>query len=113
MTFLYLALLQVIGIILAIQTRKVKVKVLNDSKYIAALIYISSIALITRAVAVFAVSHLPNVRETVFSGGILLISTAFLSLVFIPKVHVTISIEMALKLSAKQTKSNHCYFFRW
>ena len=84
--FLYLALLQVIGIVLAVQTRKVKVKVLNDSKHIAALIYISSIVLVTRAVAVFAVSHLLNVAEVIFSGGIIVISTAFLSLVFIPKV---------------------------
>ena len=84
--FLYLALLQVIGIVLAVQTRKVKVKVLNDSKHIAALIYISSIVLVTRAVAVFAVSHLLNVAEVIFSGGIIVISTAFLSIVFIPKV---------------------------
>ena len=40
----YLALLQIVGIILDIQTlKKVKIKVLNDSKYIASLIYISSI----------------------------------------------------------------------
>ena len=89
-TFLYLALLQVIGIVLAIQTSNVKVKVLNDSKYIAALIYISSIVLITRAVAVFAVPNLLNVREAIFSGGIILISTAILSLVFIPKVNLTV-----------------------
>ena len=84
--FLYLALLQVIGIILAVQTRKVKVKVLNHSKHIAALIYISSIVLITRAVAVFAVHSLLNVREVIFSGGIIVLGFAFLSLVFIPKV---------------------------
>ena len=84
--FLYLALLQVIGIVLAVQTRKVKVKVLNDSKHIAALIYISSIVLVTRAVAVFAVSHLLNVAEVIFSGGIIVLGFAFLSIVFIPKV---------------------------
>ena len=86
--FFYLALLQVVGIVLAVQTRKVKIKVLNDSKYIAALIYISSIVLVTRAVAAFAVNHLLNVAELISSGGTILISAAFLSLTFIPKVRV-------------------------
>lgn len=85
-TFIYLGLLQIVGLVLAIQTRKVKVKVLNDSKYIAALIYISSIVLITKAVAVFGVNNLLNVREAILSGGIIVVSTAFLSFVFIPKV---------------------------
>ncbi len=87
-TFLYLVLLQIVGIVLAIQTRKVKVKVLNDSKYIAALIYISSIVLVTRAVALFGVNDLLNVSEAIFSGGIIIVSTAFLSFVFIPKVSI-------------------------
>ena len=86
--FFYLALLQVIGIVLAVQTSKVKIKLLNDSKHIAALIYISSIVLVTRAVAAFAVNHLLNVAELISSGGIILISAAFLSLTFIPKVLV-------------------------
>ena len=104
-TFLYLALLQVIGIVLAIQSHNVTVKVLNDSKYIAALIYISSIVLITRAVTVFAVSlvvsaerSLLNVKEAIFSGGIILNSTAFLGLVFIPKVELVYSSVISLLL---------------
>ncbi len=88
-TFVYLGLLQIVGLVLAIQTRKVKVKVLNDSKYIAALIYISSIVLITKAVAVFGTNNLLNVRQAILSGGIVLVSTAFLSFVFIPKVSDT------------------------
>ncbi|XP_064383155.1 gamma-aminobutyric acid type B receptor subunit 2-like [Halichondria panicea] len=85
-TFLYLVVLQIVGIVLAIQTRKVKVKVLNDSKYIAALIYISSIVLVTRPVAIFGVNNLLNVSEAILSGGIIIVSTAFLSFVFIPKM---------------------------
>ena len=96
-TFLYLALLQVIGIILTVQTRKVKVKVLNDSKHIAALIYISSIVLVTRAVAVFAVNHLLNVAEVIFSGGIIVLGFAFLSLVFIPKVRMLMCIKTTVQ----------------
>lgn len=84
--YVYLGILQIVGIVLAIQTRKVRIKVLNDSKYIAALIYISSIVIIAKAVALFAVNHFINVREAIFSGGTIVSSTAFLSFVFIPKV---------------------------
>lgn len=84
--FTYLGLLQVIGIILAIQTRKVKVKVLNDSKYIAALIYISSIVLIIIAIIRFTLGDYINVTEVFYSGGLILATTAFLSLTFIPKM---------------------------
>ena len=84
--FTYLGLLQVIGIILAIQTRKVKVKLLNDSKYIAALIYISSIVLIIIAIIRFTLGDYINVTEVFYSGGLILATTAFLSLTFIPKM---------------------------
>ena len=84
--FVYLALLQLIGIILAIQTRKVKIKVLNDSKFIAALIYISSIVLLLIAIVQFISGNVININELIFSGGIIVITTAFLGLVFIPKV---------------------------
>ena len=84
--FAYLGLLQVVGIILAIQTRKVKVKVLNDSKYIAALIYISSIVLIVIVIINFTVGGYINVAEVFYSGGLLLATTAFLGLTFIPKM---------------------------
>lgn len=85
-TFVYLGLLQLIGIILAIQTRKVKVKVLNDSKYIAALIYISSIVIIIIAIIRFTLTGYINISEVLYSGGLLLATTAFLCLTFIPKM---------------------------
>ena len=85
--FVYLALLQIVGIILAIQTRKVKIKVLNDSKYIAALIYISSLVLIVLAIITFTLDSLINVSELIYCGCLLLATTAFLCLTFIPKVH--------------------------
>ena len=85
-TFAYLALLQIIGIILAVQTRKVKIKLLNDSKYIAALIYISSIALVVIVIITVVPLTLINVVEGVFSGCLLVATTFFLVLVFIPKV---------------------------
>lgn len=84
--FVYLGLLQLIGIILAIQTRKVKVKVLNDSKYIAALVYISSIVIVIIAIIRFTLTGYINVAEVFYSGGLILATTAFLCLTFIPKM---------------------------
>ncbi len=84
--FAYLALLQIIGIILAIQTRKVKIKLLNDSKYIAALIYTSSLVLILIGVVSFTATSIPNIGEALTSGGLWVVTVLFLSLVFIPKV---------------------------
>ena len=79
--------MQVAAIVLAIQTRRVKVKVLNDSKYIIALIYISSVVLLLLIVVTFSLGVLNNVNEVLVSGAFLISATAFLSLIFIPKVN--------------------------
>ena len=84
--FIYLILLQVVGIILAFQTRKVKINVLNDAKSVAVLIYISSIVLVVIGLIKFFVRSYINVSAAIFSGGILVLATFFLALIFIPKV---------------------------
>lgn len=84
--FIYLLVLQIIGIVLAFQTRKVKVKVLNDSKYVAALIYIASIVLVIIGLVSVTLGSYINVHEALLSGGILTTSTMFLVLLFVPKV---------------------------
>jgi len=85
-TFMYLALLQIIAIILAIQTRKVKIKILNDSKYIAAIIYSSSIALVIVVASTLSPIGLIDVVEFLFTGALIVATTLILALVFIPKV---------------------------
>jgi gamma-aminobutyric acid type B receptor len=84
--FVYLGLLQVVGIILAFQTRKVKIPILNDSKSVTALIYISSIVLVVIVLISFILNEYVNVRAVLFYGGIILLATIFLALIFIPKV---------------------------
>lgn len=84
--FLYLALTQAAAIVLAIQTRRVKIKLLNDSKYIVALIYISGVTLLILMVVLFALGALINVNEFLVSGALLFATTSVLSLTFIPKV---------------------------
>ena len=84
--FVYLALLQVIGIVLAFQTRRIKFKGLRDSKFIAAIIYISSIVLVVLALVTFTLRVYINVSGGIYAGGVLILTTMFLSLIFIPKV---------------------------
>ena len=84
--FCYLILLQVAAIVLAIQTRRVKIKVLNDSKYIIALIYISSITVLVIGVVQFVLGAVININELIVSGAFFIATTSFLSLTFVPKV---------------------------
>ena len=92
MMYVYLALLQVVGLILAIKTRNVKIKTLNDAKYVAILIYISSIVLPVMLMLNFAfsVAYL-NLSALLYNGGIHFVITAFLLLLFVPKVSVVYS----------------------
>ena len=84
--FTYLAILQIVGMLLAFQTRKVKIKGLNDSKFVATIIYISSIVLVALALVTFALRVYINIGTGVFVAGILTLTTIFLALSFIPKV---------------------------
>ncbi len=83
---MYLISLQVAAVILAFKTRKVKIKVLNDSKYVAAIIYITSMVVVALIVITFALDSYIVVTEVLFSGGLILATTTFLGFIFIPKV---------------------------
>ena len=100
-TFIYLGLLQFVGIILAFQTRKVRINVLNDSKSVTALIYISSIVLVVIVMITFILRGYINISAGLFYGGIILLATFFLLLIFIPKVsHSTIIFWLELSYNS-------------
>ena len=86
--FFYKVVLQIVAALLAfrLRTRKVKVKGLDDAKYIIAAVYISSLAIILAIVSVFAFVQYLNAFAMAFSVEINIASTAILALVFIPKV---------------------------
>ena len=84
--FAYLIMFQVIGILLAFQTRKVKLRGLRDSKYVAAIIYISSITIMLMALVTFTLGSFLNIGGGIFVVGISLLTTTFLVLIYIPKV---------------------------
>ena len=82
----YTAFLQCLGMILAFQTRKVKITALNDSKYIAAIIYISSVTLLTLVFTHFGFIDYINITCGILNGVIFVNTTAYLGLIFFPKV---------------------------
>ena len=82
----YKALLQIIAILFAFSTRKVKVKGLDDAKYIAIAVYVTSIVTAIFIVATYTLYDYRNALSVVLSIGILVGATVILMLVFIPKV---------------------------
>ena len=71
---------------MAFHIRKANLKSLSDSKEIAVIIYINSIALALLAVVEFALNTYHDVYAALFGLGLMVGTTIFLSLVFIPKV---------------------------
>nr|CAA76688.1 metabotropic glutamate GABA-like receptor [Geodia cydonium] len=84
--FGYKGLLQVTALILAFNTRKVKVKGLDDSKYIAAAIYVTSIVLAVAAISTYTLRDYVNIYPAVVGIGFLLGTTMILGLVFVPRM---------------------------
>ena len=78
--------LQGIGLLLAFSIRKVKVKGLDDAKYIAAAIYVTSIVLAVIIVATYSLKDVINGFAVLFCTGFLVGTTAILVLVFVPLV---------------------------
>lgn len=88
MLYIYKITLQVIALILAFNTRKVKVKGLDDSKYIAVTIYITTIVLPVSFFASLTLWSHVNTFPAVLSTTHLFGATAILILVFVPRVRL-------------------------
>ena len=94
----FLFLLQVIGIFLAFQTRKVKVKVLNDAKQVTAIVYVTSVCVVLIIMTTFALEEYLNVSSALFCFSMSIASSAFLILIFVPKVILSLSPSLSLSL---------------
>ena len=78
--------LQVIALVFAFTTRKVKVKGLDDSKYIAAATYVTSIVLAVAIITSYSLRDFVNAFAILLSTGFFIGNTIVLGLVFVPKV---------------------------
>ena len=80
--------LQIIALVLAFSIRKVKVKGLNDVKYIAAAIYVTSIVLAVILISTYTLTDFVNGFIAVVCTGNFIGTTFILGLVFVPKVRI-------------------------
>ena len=86
MLYGYKMALQAIALLLAFSIRKVKVKGLDDAKYIGAAIYVTSIVLAVIIVATYSLKDIINGFAALFCTGFLVGTTVILLLVFVPLV---------------------------
>ena len=80
-------LLQICGLFLAFATRKVKVKGLDDAKWIAATIYITSIVLTITILSLYTLNDRITLHGAVFTTGLLIGTTFIMAFVFVSKVY--------------------------
>ena len=86
--FGYKALLQIITVVMALKTRKVKVKGLNDYREIVLATYISSFVLVIILVFTYTVADRINLFSVLTSLSHFVGATAIMVLVFVPKVTI-------------------------
>ena len=74
------------GLFLAFETRKVKIKSLNESRFVAMSVYGVVIASITLTPIGFFLEEFPNVQYGILGIMMMIITTLILGLVFVSKV---------------------------
>jgi hypothetical protein len=84
--YLYLLVTQLVAVFLAIKTRKVEIKILNDAKYIVIIIYLTSAIIFIMIICAVLLSTFLNADGAVFGGLIYIFITTVLGVLFIPKV---------------------------
>ena len=84
----YNAVLQLAALFLAFGTRKVKMRGLKDSAYIAVIIYFTSIIITITIIATVTLNEYINTFSSLLATCTFVTSTAILSLTFIPKVSI-------------------------
>ena len=92
--YAYILLTQLFSVILAFKTRKVEIEILNDAKYVALIIYITSIILVIMIVCAILLSNYLNADGAVFGALLHIFTTTVLMIVFIPKVSEVIAMYL-------------------
>ncbi|XP_065899518.1 gamma-aminobutyric acid type B receptor subunit 2-like isoform X2 [Dysidea avara] len=85
--FTYKGLVLLAGLFLAFETRKIKIKSLNESRFVAMSVYGVVIASITLTPIGFFLEEFPNVQYGILGIMMLLITTLILGLVFVSKMY--------------------------
>ena len=84
--FGYKGVLQLLSLLLAFRTRSIKVKGLDDPKFIVSTVYITTIGLVVITMATFVLRAYLNIYTAIVCIALFLSTVVILGLVFIPKV---------------------------
>lgn len=84
--FAYFAVLQILGIMLAFQTRRAKGRGLKDSSFVTANVFVSSIIIVIFILITVSLRPYINTYSGIFTMGTFILTTTFLVLTFVPKV---------------------------
>ena len=76
----------ILALVFAFRTRKVKIEVLNDAKWISAIVYITVPVVVMSFAFEFVPGAWVQVSTAIYCIGLFTLSTVFLGFVFIPKV---------------------------
>lgn len=96
--FAYKFVLQGIGVFLAFSIRKVKIKGLNDSKEVSAILYITTAITVAIFLVTIVFGDYINVDGGTYGLGVSTATTSVLVLLFIPKVSPCCFIQWGLTL---------------
>ena len=84
--YLYLGLLQAFALVLAFRTRKVKISVLKETKELTIIVCVCTFVALETIVFGFLLQDYNNVQEIFFNSGLIIVTTTFLILLYVPKV---------------------------
>ena len=84
----YKGIILLAGLFLAFETRKVKIKSLNESRFIAMSVYGAVVVAITLTLIVFWLRNFPTVQYALFGIMIMSTITLILGLIFVARVSI-------------------------
>ena len=83
--YFYLGLLLVAALILAFQTRKVKISVLKETKEMTSIVFVTTFFSVQTFVFGFLLQDYNNAQTIFFNSGVFIVSTTFLIFLYVPK----------------------------
>ena len=86
--FAYLVILQLTAFVFAILIRKVAIPVLNESKEISAMIYLTTILVIEMLIFSLLLGQYNDLQEGLLNAHLILATTVVLVFLFVPKVFI-------------------------
>ena len=104
----YKGIIQLIALIMAFRTRDIKVKGLDDAKYIISTVYITTVGIVITTVTLYVLREYLNISTATLTLTIFFSTTVILGLVFIPKVCIPHGLNTYLSRSLYVGVSTIC-----